>query len=65
MPQAQPCRVQMVSAIAGQRRGLMIRQWTGHAAGHIQGFADQRVAGSSQVDADLMRTAGRDLNLNQ
>ena len=60
MAKPQSPRVKVVACLAG-------KPWvvTRAPARHIEGIADERMAGGSHVDADLVRTAGGDPDFHE
>ena len=53
--------VEVVAEVAGEGAAA----FGGDAAGAEEGVAQERMAGRGQVDPDLVRAAGRDLDLDQ
>jgi hypothetical protein len=64
MWEGDPVGMQMVSDIPGHRDTSALGNWQRCTARCVERIVDQRVAGRCEVDADLVRSAGDDLDLD-
>ena len=64
MWEGDPVGMQMVSDIPGHRDTSAIGDWERHTARCVERIVDQRVTGRCEMDADLMGSAGDDLDLD-
>lgn len=61
MDQANAVGMEMIAAVAGNGAG----GWVGNTAGLIERIAEQGVSLGGEMDANLVRSAGDDVDLQQ